>query len=451
MYKKICSQIGEPQNCLHLMIRIQQVLRSIVQRIKRHQRYMLNLSATFVSQAASAVSLLILTPILLNQLGTEQFGTYGVLLNIVVFASFSDFGLNTSLLRRIIHEPEKAARLINTQFFFFLGVFFISIPFYYLFIQKNGNGIEGNFFPLCAAVLVVQNMIAVLFDVLIQSVNKIFLGKLIRISKIVAEFIVLLITCRWGNILWLLLSSIFINILYILLLMFFSRREVNFKISFRLFSFQVLKEHLQYSIWYFLAIVATVLVFNAQLLLLTSLVSSVLVAQYLLVTRFFEVIKMGLANFAIVLFPRLIHIHSEGNWVKLKALHFNTFVRICFLCIIAYVVLYFVGEAVFIRWSGQSSGEILSLFRWFTIFILLIVVDSVSALFLSALKWNKTQTLVAISQGVLSLWLSYMLIPDKGIAGLAIASVVSLLLTNFIFNIVYLRVKIDREIRQLEI
>jgi len=433
------------------MINIKQVLRSIVQRIRQHQRYVFNLSATFISQAAAAASLLILTPILLNQLGTEQFGTYGVLLNVIVFASFSDFGLNTSLLRRIIHEPEKAARLINTQFFFFVGVFIISIPLYYLFIQKNGNGIERILFPLCAAVLVAQNMVAVLFDVLIQSVNKIFLGKLIRICKIVAEFVVLLITCQWGNILWLLLSSIFINILYILSLMFFSRREVNFKISFRLFSFQVLKEHLQYSIWYFLAIVATVLVFNAQLLLLTSLVSSVLVAQYLLVTRFFEVIRVGLTNFTTVLFPRLIHIHSEGDWVKLRTLHFNTLVRICFLCIIAYLVLYFVGEAVFIRWSRQSSGEIITLFRWFTIFILLIVVDSVSALFLSALKWNKIQTLVAIAQGMLSLWLSYMLIPYKGITGFAIASVMSLLLTNFVFNIVYLRIKIGREIRKLQI
>jgi O-antigen/teichoic acid export membrane protein len=110
----------------------------VVNRIlSNHGRYLSNLSATFISQAATALSVLILTPILVKQLGTEGFGVYGVLLNIIVFSSIFDFGLNIGLLRSLIHEKTESVWLINAMFFFFVGTFVMSIPLYY-FIYQNG-------------------------------------------------------------------------------------------------------------------------------------------------------------------------------------------------------------------------------------------------------------------------------------------------------------------------
>ncbi len=62
--------------------------------VGNHLRYFSNLGATFLSQSVSAISILVLTPVLMRNLGVEKFGLYGVLLNIVIFSSIFGFGLN---------------------------------------------------------------------------------------------------------------------------------------------------------------------------------------------------------------------------------------------------------------------------------------------------------------------------------------------------------------------
>ena len=47
--------------------------------------YIKNLFFTYFSQGVTAISLLILTPFLNYSLGIENFGIYGVLLNIISF------------------------------------------------------------------------------------------------------------------------------------------------------------------------------------------------------------------------------------------------------------------------------------------------------------------------------------------------------------------------------
>lgn len=409
---------------------------------------MLNLSTTFVSQAATALSLLILNRTFNQVLGPELYTIYGVVLNLITLSAIADLGMNTGLLRRIINEPNKATAFINTQLFFFIGIFLVSIPvFYWLFhhgyVKHTGNAFA---YGLLVAILVAQNMISILFDVLIQSANKIFVGKVIRIGKTLLEFILLFVCIAMGNVLWLLLVSMLVNFLYIALLIYYSRKEVNYRISWRYFSLSTLKDHLGYCTWYFLAIVATVLVFNAQLMLLATLVSEVYVAKYLLVNRFYEVLRIGLTNFTIVLFPRLVSIQTDGNWKELQTLFLKVWARVFTICCIIYIALLFVGPTLFIEWSKERDPITMELFNYFGIFILLIAVDSVSAIFLSALKLNKLQTIIAIFQGIISISLAYYWVPTKGIAGMGLASIIALLCTNFIFNPLYLLFKINQQV-----
>jgi O-antigen/teichoic acid export membrane protein len=416
----------------------------------KQKRYILNLAATFVSQAASAFSLLILTPVFHRSLGSELFGIYGVLLNLIVFSSIIDFGMNTGLLRRIIHEPQKANVLISTQFFFFIISTIASIPVFYLVFRERAIQDTGPHLmtAVLIAILVSQNILSVLFDVLIQSANKIFIGKMIRIGKVALEFVMLYLISEMKSVNWLLITSITINCIYIWVLVIHSRREVAYKISIRFFDIRILAGHFNYCIWYFLAIVATMLVFNTQLMVLASMVSAALVAKYVLVNRFFEVLRIGLSNFTIVLFPRLVSIQTEGNWIALRSIYLRVILRVFLLCAFIYAMLVWIGEPIFIAWSGEKEADTLELFRYFGIFVLMIAIDSVSAVFMSALKFNKMQTVIGIGQGLLSLILAYVFVASRGIAGMAIASIVALSATNFIFNPVYLLSRLNKEIRK---
>ncbi len=221
--------------------------------IDSHGRYLSNLSSTFISQAVSALSVLLLTPVLVKQLGTEAFGVYGVLLNIIVFSSIFDFGLNIGLLRSLIHEKMESVWLINAMFFFFIGFFVISMPLYYVIyregILKNNHTFLTTAF--LTALIVVQNVLGVLFDVIIQSANKIFVGKMIRIIRTVIEFAALSFACKLGSISILLLVTATINFFYLGALFMYSKKEVQYRLSWHYFRLPVLVKHIRYSFWYF--------------------------------------------------------------------------------------------------------------------------------------------------------------------------------------------------------
>ena len=100
----------------------------------KNKNYISNLGATFISQAATAISVLLITPQLVKQLGASSFSFYGILLNLVLVASVFDFGLNAGLCHRLIQEPHRKNLLINAVFFFSPIVFAFAIPvFFFLF------------------------------------------------------------------------------------------------------------------------------------------------------------------------------------------------------------------------------------------------------------------------------------------------------------------------------
>lgn len=415
-------------------------IQHIKQKIEPHFRYISNLGFTFASQAVSALSIILVTPLLLQALGKEDFGWYGSLLNLITISAVVDLGMNLGLLRRIIHEPNRSAALINTLFFFFIGMIVVAVPLFgWLFewgvVQtKNSPWLSA----LCVSVLTGQFILAYLFDTVIQSVNKIYLGKLIRIFKLIAEVLVWMWLASYKNVFLLLMGSAVINTCYIIGLYLASMKQVSFNISSKLFSWSLLKDHFFYSQWYFWGIVATMLNFNGQIFLLSQVSGNAAVANYLLVIRFYEVIRIGMTNFTAILFPRLAGIQYEGNWKQLKKIFISTWLRVAGLSVLFIALLLWKGPWLFQLWANVADEEVLELFFYFGIFIWLIILDSVSAIFLPALGIHKIQTLVAIAQGILSLTLAYFLLPSMGLKGIAMGSIIALLLTNFFFNPWYL-------------
>ncbi len=393
-----------------------------------------------MSQLVSALSVLILTPLLLERLGTAYFGTYGVILNVIIFSSIFDFGLNVGFLKQLIEKKEDALVLLNTIFFFFLGMFPLYIPlFTVLFtlgLVKIDTGIP--FFALITSVLIIQNILAAFFDVIIQSVNKIFLGRAIRVSKLLLEFFLLLFLSLKGSVPVLLIASASVNCLYIISLVFFSRKELAYTFSLRYVRFNALVKHLGYSFWYFLNTVAVSLVFNSQVIMMNMIAGSTGVAKYLMITRFYDMLRIGLTNFTTVLFPVLATIQLQGDWGKIKRYYFSSMIRIALMGAVIFGLVWWIGKPLFLQWSKFNDPEMGRLFMVFSVFILFIVIDNVSSTFLGALKENKASTLVALIQGALGLGLGYLLLLKMGVTGVALASLIALAITNFWFNPYYL-------------
>ncbi|NCI49118.1 oligosaccharide flippase family protein [Sediminibacterium roseum] len=415
--------------------------------------YLVNLLTTFLSQACSAGIIIVLTPVLQRSFSVDEFTNYGVLLNIVLFASAFDFGLNIGLLRRIIHNENAASVLVSSTFFFYLLLFALAVPvfllLYYFDVLRTGEHFFYN--AVLTALLATQTIVAALFDVVLQTKNKIFLGKLIRMGKLIAEFSILLYCSKYDSATLLLLVSALINFIYIITLFIHSRKQVNYEISIRMFRWQSTFDHMRYSFWYFLNAISVALVFYSQIIMLNQLVTKAQVAKYVLVTRFFDAIRLGSTNFTTVLFPSLAISEAKGEWGALKDTYFTVLSRVAVLAVIGLAFLLTAGKMIFQYWSGQNSGDILTLYVFLSIFTMLIVVDNVSAVFLNALRLNRGQTIISIGQGILALLIGSVLLRKMGIAGMAVGSITALAVTNLIYNPVHLVSVMKKKIRGLAI
>ena len=163
--------------------------------LQQHSRYLLNLVSTFGSQAVTALSILILTPLLVQRLGENLYSTYGVLLNLILVGSIFDFGLNTGLIHRLIQEPSRRNHLLNAVFFFYFLIFLLAAPIIYLLFSIGwviGTDQQWILSFLLAG-LIVQNMLASYVDAVFQSINKLYLSKWIRIGRTIIEAVLLFV------------------------------------------------------------------------------------------------------------------------------------------------------------------------------------------------------------------------------------------------------------------
>jgi O-antigen/teichoic acid export membrane protein len=405
-----------------------------------NKRYISNLGATFISQAATALSVLFITPYLVRQLGESSFSFYGVLLNLVLVASVFDFGLNAGLCHRLIQEPHRKNLLINAVFFFSPIVFVFAIPvFFFLFYAGwVANSPSTGLLSIVLALVVTQNMLALQFESILQSVNKIFFSKLLRMGRTVVETCFLYVFSESGDILWLLIASVAVNFVFLIALFLVAKKQLSFNISWSHFKWTALFSQLKYSGWYFASALAAVIAYNVQIVLLGKYLTDTQMATFLLIFRFFEVIRIGMTNFTQVLFPTISMRQASGDWKGIYSNFKMVFLRVFALSLLIFSFIFWKGYDAFVWWSDYYNSESLSTFQVYTLYVFFLVIDHVAVIHLLALKFNKMPAIISILQSVLSLFATIFFIQQIGLAGAVWASLLLFGLTSLIFNPLYL-------------
>lgn len=401
-----------------------------------NRSYLINLASTLASQGSTALAIILLTPELSRQLGDTKFSLYGVLLNLVVVASVLDCSLNTTLVRRLIFYPARTSETINTVFNFFLLVLFFSLPFYYIAFTLNWVHITESkvLMALLVALVVTQNMLAVMFESVMQSVDQWRDAKLIRVIRTILETILLYWVISYQKIEYLFLVTTSVNILYLLCLYLFARKHVAFMLTFGGLKRKVLMVQLKDSFWYFQNTVASVITFNFQIIMMSHLLTAAQMTIYLLVFRFFEILRTGLTNFAMLLFPSITTRQKHGDWLGLKTYYKKALAGVSILVGLVMGLVLLFGDKLFIYWSNQDSYTALTLFMIYGIYVALLVIDHVSVVFLGALKFNRNTSVMSSIQSCLLIIFTYIFIKEFGVLGAAIASISAFVFTSMWYN-----------------
>lgn len=410
---------------------------------KAEKLYWVNILTTFISQGITALTIILVTPIIFKGLGTDAFGIYSVLLNLIILFSILDFGSNLGIIRKIVHHNSDSKKLIPTLLYFYLFISIFLVPVIYSYLTHSIQWNESNiYFAIIIAAIIFCNITSILFDSILQSLHFIYQTKIIRSFKTVLEFIGWVFILKLGNLSYLLGVTLFINVLYVIFLFFTVQRKFHFPISIQYFSLPILREHIRYSVWYFIAALAGVLIYNVQIIFFNQYTTPTIVAHFFIVTKFYEIIRIGASNFSQVLYPKIIQLEACKNWLGIKKMYFSSLLKALFLALSISIVLFLVGDFIFIKWAKLSDHDTMQLFHFYSIFIFLIIIDNVSVIYLAALKLNTWPTIVSFIQGILSAGFSYFLINQYGLIGAFYASITSFLMTNMLFNPFYLLQKI---------
>lgn len=416
--------------------------------IAANGRYLLNLGSTFASQGVTAIVLLVLTPILVRHLGESNFSTYGVLLNLILVTSVFDFGLNTGLVHRLIQEPQHRNLLLNAVFFFYLIIFFLVFPIVYILFRTDWVSFQGEQWRVAfiLASIVAQNMLAMFFEAIFQSVNKIFLSKWIRVLRTLIEASLLYWVSKQGSVELLLLTSMGVNFLFLVALFILTSRQTSFTLRWHYFKVKTLGSQLHYSFWYFQSMLATVIAYNIQILLLNHFLTPVQMTIFLLVFRFFEVFRTGLTNFTLVLFPSISAMQAQKDWQGIRQQFQRVFAGVFVLSATVFAFMLWKGDDLFSWWSKYDTIESNKVFQVYAFYVFLLVIDHVSVVFLSALKYNRAPSILSTFQSAASLVLTAILLQPFGLQGAVWGSLLAFAFTSLIFNPLYLVYRLKKEI-----
>ena len=307
--------------------------------INNHKLYLINVGATFFSQFSNAITLIILTPLLTQSLGLNDFGVYGVVINIIAFSVILDFGLNIGLVRTFIHKLPQTNQLLNSLVIFYASLLLILFPSYFIFYQHYFIHPTFSIFSIAlfTSIIVVQNIFVTYFDALIQTQNKIYVSKIIRAFKLIIELLLIIYFLKTISLLKILMIISVVNIFYLSSLFIYLKNKINYKITFNRVDFTIIIHHFKYSIWYFISSLATVMVFNTQIIILNYYSGSEIAAKYLVIVRFFDIIRIAATNFTQVLFPKIIHAEVNAQWQVLKNMFFTLLKRISFLIVLIFI------------------------------------------------------------------------------------------------------------------
>jgi O-antigen/teichoic acid export membrane protein len=187
------------------------------------------------------------------------------------------------------------------------------------------------------------------------------------------------------------------------------------------------------------------LVFNTQIYILNKNLEVQELSKFIFFAKIFEIARTSIANFTTVLVPKIIKTEYEESTNSLIVLYKNSLKRVAVLLCLVGLFLMIFGRDLFMVWTKYQIQFDSNLFYLFLVYNILILIDNVSALYLSALKFNKLPTIVSILQGSIVVFSSFLLAGRYGIIGVIFSSIAALVLTNLFFNPFYLLKKLKFE------
>ncbi len=396
-------------------------------------KYFLNTSWMFVEQGLKLFTVIIVGIYIARYLGPEKFGLLSYVLAIVtIFMSLSRLGMESILVRELIVHPAKRLQYIGTAHSLMLIAAIVCFVFIAVLMSLFESDVQIKFYVFIISIGMVfqtslvidyafQSQVKAKFPSIAKSVA-LTLSALVKISLVYMQLDMMFLVISY------LLDQILIALL--LMLLYLSKKQPNF-----LFVFNVqLVRPLLKSAWpMVMSTVAIILYMRVDQIMIKNMLGSEQLGLYAAMTRIYEGWVIVPVILCASLLPAIIKSKSllREEYEKRLSLLFSL---VFWASIGAAVITTFFSEVIVKFTFGVEYVQASSVFviiMWSAAFAAL---GSVTLRYFVAESMEKKIAIRTIIALIINIFLNLVLIPIYGIEGAAIATLVCLIVANYLID-----------------
>lgn len=409
---------------------------------------LINIFSNWSNLFISVVVAFIVSPILVNQLGNETYGIWVLIISLTSYFTILDFGVNGAIVRFIskykaLEEYNSANKVFSSSFAFFSIIALIVVTacavFAYFFKdifeikQFDQRYLYAVFFIV--GVDLALNLIFSVFLGSLKAVGRFLEVNIIAITlNIIKNVIIVVLITNGYSLLAIAVLQLIVNSTKFLLQYFTIQKFAAF-LHFKVTNINkdTLKQLYNYSIYAFVISIAMKIIFYTDSIVIGAILDVGQVTFYAIPTMLMQYLEQFIWAVIAVLLPIISAQDALGKNEKNSKMYMVGSKYAMLLCAPVFIVLYFAGPSFIGLWMGKQysepSGQVLQiLLVGYYFFLAQLVAHGI----LKGLSKHKILAILLSVEAVANLGLSLYLGEIWGINGVALGTIIPLLVINVI-------------------
>ena len=406
-----------------------------------------NVSSSWFALGANVVVGFFLWPFILHRLGEDAAGIWVLIFSITGYYGLFDLGIRSSVIRYVSKakandDLESASRLINTSLFSYTcigALTFLITVVVSLYVDRFHIHPE---FQNTARwlLLMVGGAVSLGFPLgisggVLEGLQRFDLQNLTSVATTVIRALLIVVALRHGyGLLMVAFITVALPLLSSILRSVVAARMLPVHMGFGYVDRATFREMASYGGTTLIVIIAARLRFRSDSIIIGAFLSTAAITYFNIGARIVDYAGEVVENLAQVFMPMSSHFDAQGNLDRLRKIFVggNRFCAFTIFPICAILIV--LGKSVIEAWVGVTYVD-----KSYPVLLILLVsttlmlAQAASPRVLFGMSKHRTWAIVALSEGVVNIVLSMLLVRPYGIVGDAIGTAAPLAATTLCF------------------
>jgi len=410
-------------------------------------RWVINIASNYLRVIVGIAVMFFLIPFMVSRLGVDMFGLWSLIFAVVGLFGLLDLGFATAAMKYVAELTASSDHARRNEVLATLLVVYTVLGILCLVLVAILAGPASGWFdlpadqarPFTLALWLIGTVVAINFPASLVKAILIGSGRMhlvngieLVITLVNAALIVILLEAGFGLVGVAIATAATMLLGPLVMLPLAIRLTPGLSASPRLFSRSRVRELLGFSVYFFIANVAVLIILRIDPVVIKAFLTLGAVAVYAVAAKIAEYTYLLNKQFSNALMPLVSQSKGAGDADMVRRILLDGTRFLLAIAVPFIALLFFYADAIVVRWMGQEFAESVPLLR---ILLLAVLFSSVQLNAANVLGMTGEHRFVAFAMGgsaVLNLILSIILIQIFGLTGVALGTMLATLVAELL-------------------